>query len=278
MTTIPFHKMVASGNDFVVVDNRKKIVRNPLPFTRRICAPHTGIGADGVLLLEPSKKTSFTMRIINSDGSEAEACGNGFRCVALYAHEHLNLPQKFNFESLAGQIRAEVKNAGHIRVQMVKPSGYRNRAAIEVLGHRLHYAFLNTGVPHVVILAQGLSGIDVNSLGRAIRYHPVFQPKGTNVNFVEIKGPHEIEVRTYERGVEAETLACGTGSTASAIIAALSGHVKPPVRVKTRGGEMLLIHFKLRGKNVTDVTLEGAAKFVFEGKLNLSASSDKKNI
>ena len=266
MKTLPFFKMQASGNDFVVVDNRSKIIQDPVRFAKEICTPHTAVGADGVLLFENSKKAGFKMRIINSDGSEAEACGNGFRCIALFARKILKYPSRFQFESESGLIEARVGEK-RVRVQLVAPSDIRLRKEIEVLGHRLHYSFMNTGVPHVVIFVEGLSKIDVASVGRAIRYHRDFQPRGTNVNFVEIKTGKEIHVRTYERGVEKETLACGTGSTASAVMSALAGYVQPPVRVKTRGGEMLTISFEHQGNKMTNVTLEGEAHFVYEGKL-----------
>lgn len=265
MNPIPFTKAVASGNDFVVIDNRKAMVKNPRGLVRGICDRHEGIGADGVLLIEKSRRADFKMRIINSDGSEAEACGNGFRCIALYAAKRLGFPRRFRFESLAGLIDADVQGA-RVRVQMVEPKDFRQKAEIRVLGHRLHYAFINTGVPHAVIFVEGLAKIDVENLGRAIRWHADFKPKGTNVNFVEIKGPKDIQVRTYERGVENETLACGTGSTASALISALQGYTRPPVRVKTSGGETLAIDFKLQGGKMTQVTLEGEARLVFDGR------------
>lgn len=262
---LPFFKMQASGNDFVVIDNRRRLIRNPREFARRICAPHTGVGADGVLLLETSRRADFKMRIVNSDGSEAEACGNGFRCIALYAHRILKLPARFKFESLSGIIEAAIQK-NNVKVRMVKPSGYREGEVV-VLGNRLHYAYINTGVPHVVIFVQGLDKIDVQQLGRAIRTHEDFKPKGTNVNFVEVTGKKAIRVRTYERGVEQETLACGTGSTASGIISAMMGYTAPPVKVKTSGGELLTIDFELAGKDVKSAFLEGEAHFVYEGKL-----------
>ncbi len=264
--TIPFYKMQASGNDFVVVDNRKNIVRDAHRFTQKVCAPHTGIGADGVLLFENSKKADFRMRIINSDGSEAEACGNGFRCIALYARNIFHYPAQFRFESESGMIQARIQNK-NICIGLIVPSQIRLQDEIHVLGHRLHYSFINTGVPHTVIFVEGLSKIDVENLGRAIRWHKDFQPKGTNVNFVEVKGKHEILIRTYERGVEKETLACGTGSSASAVISTLAGYTEPPVKVKTQGGEILTIDFKRKGNKITEVTLEGEAHFVYEGEL-----------
>lgn len=268
MRDIVFDKMVASGNDFIVIDNRNHGIKSLKDFSRKLCAVHTSVGADGVLFLEKSSKAAFKMRIVNSDGSEAEACGNGFRCISLYAYEKLGLPRQFKFESISGIVTAQIIDQ-RVRVGLPRPKDYRERKTIEVSGSRLHYSFINTGVPHTVILVEGLSKVDVQTLGRAIREHKTFKPKGTNVNFVELKSVNQIEVRTYERGVEAETLACGTGSTASAIIATLSGYGKPPIFVKTKGGETLTIDFKIQGTQVTDVTLEGEAKFVFEGKLKL---------
>lgn len=261
---IPFTKMVASGNDFVVIDNRKKIIRDLKAFTREVCSLHTGIGADGVLLVEHSRKGSFQMRIVNSDGSEAEACGNGFRCIALFAHKVLGLPFRFQFESLAGMIQAHIQGS-RVKVQLTDPENIKLHDEIEVSKNRLHYSFLNTGVPHTVLFVEGLEKIDVPRLGSSIRWHKQFQPKGTNVNFVEVKNRGEIAVRTYERGVENETLACGTGSTASAIASALLGYTKAPVRVKTRGGETLVIDFLQSGNKISQVFLEGEARIVYEG-------------
>jgi diaminopimelate epimerase len=267
MKAVPFVKMVASGNDFVVADNRRKEIKDPSAFARKICARHTGAGADGVLLVEESRKGGFKMRILNADGSEAEACGNGFRCIARYAKEKMRYPAEFKFESLAGIIRARVKG-NVVCVELVEPSDYYPGKQMIVMGHRLRYAFINTGVPHTVIFVEGLSKIDVEGLGRAIRYHEVFEPKGTNVNFVEIRGKRDLEIRTYERGVEGETLACGTGSTAAALTAVLAGYAEAPVRVKTKSGEVLTVDFKIKGSRPVQVTLEGKARFVYEGKVS----------
>lgn len=266
MKQIPFHKMVATGNDFVVIDNRKGLVKDAKAFAKQVCTWHTGVGADGVLLLENSRRAHFKMRIINSDGSEAEACGNGFRCIALYAKEKLGYPSKFSFESISGIIQAQVKGR-RVRVELIKPTDYRARGELVVSGHRLHYSFINTGVPHTVIFVEGLSKINVDELGRAIRNHDHFKPRGTNVNFVEVKNPKEIHVRTYERGVEKETLACGTGSTASAVISGLLGYTKSPVRIKTSGGEILNVDFQSQNGQVQKAALEGEVSWVFEGIL-----------
>jgi diaminopimelate epimerase len=264
--------MVASGNDFIVIDHRKPSIKNPKLFTKKVCSRNFGVGADGVLLMERSKKADIRMRIINLDGSEAEMCGNGARCAALYAHKQLGLGRKFLMETKAGIVSCEIK-PWTVQVQLTNPVGFRELSTLNISGREVPYYFVNTGVPHVVVLEDDLDAVPVVDLGRAIRYHEHFQPRGTNVNFVACTGPHSLRVRTYERGVENETLACGTGSTASAVMAALAGRVKPPVEVKTSGGEALKINFqldrsfKLDGSAVSNVTLEGAAEFIFEGSL-----------
>ena len=283
---IPFYKMVASGNDFVVVDNRKKIVTDAGSFAKKVCERHNGIGGDGVLLIEnvgaaprgrPSEghpqggahtdKIDYRVRIINADGSEAEACGNGFRCISLLANQRFGFSNKQRFESLAGIVDSDVKGT-RVRVRLMDPKDYRERKKIEVSGRELNYHFIRVGVPHVVIFVEGLSKIPVCEIGKAVRFHPEFGPAGTNVNFVEVAGDHSIHVETYERGVEENTQACGTGSTASAIVSSMAGYVEAPVQVKTRGGEILKIDFQKKGKLlVQDVYLEGEARFVYEGKI-----------
>lgn len=263
---ISFTKMVAAGNDFVVIDNRKKVVTGEKKFARTICDRHTGVGADGLLLVEKVEKGDYRVRVLNSDGSEAEACGNGFRCISRFAHEKLGFGKRQQFESLSGSIQAEV-NGRKVRVRLADPKNVSGKETVEVSGRTLHYYAVNTGVPHAVIFVEGLAKIPVAELGRAVRFHSRFQPAGTNVNFVEVTGPQSISVRTYERGVEAETLACGTGSSASAIVSARLGYVKPPVQVKTSGGEILTVFVggQARPGQVQDVYLEGEAKIVFEG-------------
>jgi diaminopimelate epimerase len=258
--------MVASGNDFVVVDNRRGAVKDAGAFTREICRPHQGVGSDGVLLFENSKKANFKMRILNLDGSEAAACGNGFRCIALYAHEILKYSSRMNFESGSGLIEAEVGSGGSVRVQLMAPRVFEMDGTLEARKHHLHYAFLDTGVPHVVIFTEDIEKAEVFQTGKAIREHARFQPFGTNVNFVEVKNKKEIAVRTYERGVENETLACGTGSTASAVVSVLKGFVEPPVHVLTKSGEKLRIDMRKKDNEITKVFLEGKAQFVYKGE------------
>lgn len=263
---IAFYKMVASGNDFVVVDNRQQAVKDATSFARMICRPHLGAVADGLLLFEASRKAHFKMRILNPDGSEAAACGNGFRCIALYAHEILKYSSNMRFESGSGIIEGRVGPKGVVKVQLIKPRIFEMDNTLEVRGNRLHYSFLDTGVPHTVIFVEGLPKIEVVEIGRAVRQHAHFQPFGTNVNFVEVKSKREIAVRTYERGVEDETLACGTGSTASAVVSVLKGYTESPVSVRTKGGETLRVESVKRGKEIEKVFLEGKAQFVYKGE------------
>ena len=269
MPGIKFHKMVASGNDFVIVDNRDDIVKNPKAFAAEICKPHVGIGADGVLFIEKSNEADFFMRIINADGSEAEACGNGYRCIGLYANKHLNIPNpKFvRVGTAGGPIEINVESPQAIKVKMIEPTEYRERVDIKLASTSLQGAFINTGVPHVVIFAENLDQISVIELGREIRHHKMFAPRGTNVNFVQITGKNSLSIRTYERGVEGETLACGTGTAAAAIVASFMGRLKVPVVAVPKSGEPLKVYFEQNGNRVKNVFLEGPAKFVYEGRL-----------
>lgn len=265
MKSVTFHKMVASGNDFILVDNTKNAIQDAKSFAKAVCPFHTSVGADGVLLLEPSRKADYFLRVINSDGSEAEACGNGYRLAGLFANQILKSPKKVMFETLAGDIRVEV-NGSTAKVLMAQPKDFKRDVHLDVGGRQVHCAFINTGVPHVVIFTEGLEEAPVVDLGRAIRYHDHFKPAGTNVNFVSVASDNKLIIRTYERGVEEETLACGTGSVAAAVVATLTDRVSSPVSVETKGG-ILHVYFDRNGERVSNVYLEGDAKFVYEGKL-----------
>lgn len=255
---IPFAKMCASGNDFIVINNMKQdICINP-PIARRWCDRKRGIGADGVLVLETSVQASFKMRIINADGSEAEMCGNGARCIAMYAYLNGIAARIMRFETLAGMINAEVTGE-QIKIQLTQPTNIQLNMKIDDC-QTVHY--INTGVPHAVLLVDDVDNIDVITLGKKLRYHQAFQPAGTNVNFVEIIDRAHIKVRTYERGVEDETLACGTGSSASACICTLLGMVSSPVKVITKGKEILTIYIEQ-----DNIFLEGEAGIIFEGRI-----------
>jgi diaminopimelate epimerase len=257
MPVITFTKMVGSGNDFVVVD--RKLPGNPSRIARAICDRTFGIGADGMLLLEKTKKADIRMRIFNADGSEAEMCGNGARCTAFYLGR-----KTAAIQTTAGIILSQV-NQGLVRIQLTNPTGIKSDIPVKVGGRTLKVNRINTGVPHVVIFTGGLDKIPVFGLGRLIRTHPRFAPKGTNVNFIEVLNKNSFRIRTYERGVEDETLACGTGSVASALIFALKGGAGNKINVHTRSGEVLRVYFDRIGDTFDHVWLEGKAAVTFKG-------------
>jgi len=226
------------------------------------------------LVIESSKKADFKMRIFNVDGSEAEMCGNGARCVGLWAFLAKG-KKNVKFDTKAGLIEAKVKGKGNssvVKIKISAPSGLKIDLPLKVSRRKIKVNFVNTGVPHVVIFVQGLEKIDVDKIGREVRFHKQFKPAGTNVNFVEIKGKNSLAVRTYERGVEAETLACGTGSLASAVVSyfKLNPRVKQKkaisFSVSTKSKDILKVTFDLLNK-VSNVWLEGEAYLVYKGEI-----------
>ena len=258
MKRIKFTKMVASGNDFVVLD--KQPAGNLCALTRALCDRKFGVGADGLLLISKVKNADFRMRIINADGSEAEMCGNGARCAALFSGK-----KKAKMLTLAGLINTRVY-ASQVKIQLTDPKAIKLDIPLKVNGRLIKVNFINTGVPHIVVFVDALDRMDVDSIGRLIRWHIKFAPAGTNVNFVEVQENNLIRVRTYERGVEGETLACGTGSTASALIFALKNNLKYMVKVKTQSGDVLKIYFNKEEAKFKDVWLEGSARIVYKGE------------
>jgi diaminopimelate epimerase len=290
MTTIRFTKMAGAGNDFVVVDGLRQRL-NGLRWawprvSRALCDRRRGIGADGLLVLSASRRADARMRVFNPDGSEAAMCGNGARCVAAYLANGAGGGARgrggtrtVTIETGAGLVTASVRG-GRVRMQMPQPSGIRLARRVPVNGRVVTLASVDTGVPHAVVPVRSLERVDVATLGRAIRRHPRFGPRGTNVDFVErVAGRADrIRVRTYERGVEAETLACGTGAAAAAVIHALrrrgGGAWRAGVRriaVQTRSGAWLRVGVRMAGRStpaaVRDVTLEGPASARFSGEV-----------
>tara|TARA_B100000686_G_scaffold349623_1_gene443457 strand:- start:2032 stop:2829 length:798 start_codon:yes stop_codon:yes gene_type:complete len=263
--------MSGTGNDFVVIDNRKKIVANELKhdFVRRICTPKSSIGADGVIFVENSNTADFRWDFYNADGSSAEMCGNGCRCVALYAHEHQIAGRTMVFETIAGVISAEVKGDS-VKVHMTSPIDFRQDLELSLDGQPVRVDYLNTGVPHAIVYCDDVETQDLKTIGSTLRYHSVFAPTGANVNFVQTIDRKTLKIRTYERGVEGETLACGTGAVASAILAGRKGLVTPPVAVKIANGETLKIYFDGTPSNGSfgEVFLEGPAVTTFEGTIH----------
>jgi len=264
---IQFWKMHGAGNDFVMVDDRKAVfpVRNR-SWIAEIADRRTGVGCEGIILIQKSRKADFRMRFFNPDGSEVEMCGNGARCVARLAHEIGAAPARMRIETLAG-----ILHAGHsgdsVKLRMTDPVDWRLGKTVKVNGEKLAYGFVNSGVPHVVVEVRNLGGTDVRNLGAGIRYHKDFAPAGTNANFISVTGRNSLKIRTYERGVEGETLACGTGIVASALVAGRMGRVKPPVKVTCAHGDVLIVDYRSLPGGVADVTLLGPAVHVFQGTI-----------
>ena len=264
-----FTKMNGAGNDFVLIDNRAGNVHLNRDQIATLCNRHRGIGADGILLLEkPSNRADFRMRYFNADGGEAEMCGNGARCFARFANKVAGAQDKISFETLAGVISAQL-NGDLVTLQMTEPTDLRLNVKLPVGGRNRTVNFVNSGVPHVVIPVSRIDDVDVGREGAPIRYHEMFSPKGANVNFIEKRGDWKIAVRTYERGVENETLACGTGVVASAIIFAASENINGPVGVLVRGGDELQVGFEKTEMQFRNVTLTGPADFIFEGTIEI---------
>ncbi|MGA0368304.1 MAG: diaminopimelate epimerase [Kiritimatiellia bacterium] len=265
-----FWKMHGAGNDFILIDDReKKFPDEDHSLIHRIATPKYGIGSEGVILIQPSEDADFRMRFYNPDGSEVEMCGNGARCVARLAHEIGVAPASMQFETVAGVISAEIESADRVKLTMTRPKDLTLHAELSLQGQPLTYHFVNSGVPHVVIELPNLMDQDIHSLGAAIRYHDQFKPSGTNVNFIEITGPNQLRVRTYERGVEAETLACGTGIVASGLIAGSLGKVSTPVQITCAAGDVLEVNYQVEGDAIENVTLTGPAVHVFRGEIDL---------
>jgi diaminopimelate epimerase len=264
-----FTKMNGAGNDFILFDNRSGDIDLDRNQIERLCDRHRGIGADGILLLEkPTNHADFRMRYFNADGGEAEMCGNGARCFAQFANKVGGQKPKISFETPAGVISADLKG-GLVTLRMTEPTDLRLNVDLPMTAEKKTVYFINSGVPHVVIPVTKLEEADVRREGAAIRYHKMFSPNGTNVNFIEKRGPNKIAIRTYERGVEDETLACGTGIVASALIFAAREKSSSPITVLARGGDELQVGFEKVEGRFRNVTLTGPAEFVFEGEIEI---------
>ena len=267
---ISFSKMVASGNDFILVDQRGRVSLQKLgSLAMQICDRKLGAGADGLLILEKSVKADVKMRIFNPDGSEPQMCGNGVRCVALYSVNHRRNKQ-IRIETRAGIIKAKV-NQNDAKVRMTLPKNLKLAIPLIISKQKIKVNFINTGVPHAVIFVEGLDKINVVNIGRQIRFHKKFLPEGANVDFVQIIDDNNIKLRTYERGVEDETLACGTGAVAAALIEARRQRLVLSCRINvhTKSGEVLKVEFSRINSKFNDVWLEGKASLVYEGIYNI---------
>jgi diaminopimelate epimerase len=265
---IPFMKMSGSGNDFILIDHREPILgeEEMKAFARKVCQRRVSVGADGLILIERSEKADFKWRFFNADGSEPEMCGNGGRCAARFASLKGIAGSTLTFETIAGILSAQV-DGKRVKLEMTKPHGLKLDERVLVEGKEQTLSSINTGVPHAVLFSERLEGTDVFRVGRSIRNHSHYSPSGTNANFVRVENPSLLSVRTYERGVEDETLACGTGAVASALVAAFKGLVKSPVSIKTSGGEILTVHFNIEGGEVKKVFFEGDVHIIYEAEM-----------
>jgi len=267
---IPFWKMNGSGNDFIMVDNREDIFPNKdrTALISCLCRRRIGVGADGIILLEDDPEVDFVWRFYNADGSEAEMCGNGGRCAARFAFLHGLAGTSMTFRTLAGLIKAEIHQK-RVKLEMPPPVDFCREFVLEVGEETVTLDFINTGVPHAVLIVEDLEVARVREIGRLLRFHGQFQPAGTNVNFISVVDRQSLKIRTYERGVEDETLACGTGSVAACLVASARGLVDSPTWVETRSGEKLLVYHCRAGSGFTEVFLEGDAKIVYNASIAL---------
>ena len=269
---MPFVKMSGTGNDFIIIDHRKPFIgrESMAEFASLVCRRKFSAGADGLILIEDSDSADFKWLFFNADGSVAEMCGNGARCAARFAYMHGIAPAQMRFETLAGIIEAQVTGI-NVSVKMTNPEHLQMHREIMVDDEPVLLHTVDTGVPHAVIFVDDIVRTDVCAWGNRIRHHEAFMPAGTNVNFVQ-EQDGAFRVRTYERGVEDETFACGTGATACALVAAQLGQAASPVEMITSGGDRLTVLFNVKDDGTADnVFLKGSAHVVYKGELNAEA-------
>ena len=272
MKKINFYKMSGSGNDFIIIDNRDNVVeeKNLTEFITSVCQRKMSVGADGLILIENAENIDFKWHFFNSDGSRAEMCGNGARCAARFAYINKIAGPEMSFETYAGIVSAKVKN-GLVKVKMTDANDLKIDFTIDPEDGPVTVSSVNTGVPHVTIPVDSIDDIEVVKLGREIRYHEKFAPNGTNVNFYCPVKENKIAIRTYERGVEDETLACGTGAVACAMVYAYKAKMKSPISVRTKSGGWLLIYFEEKEGAFYNIYLEGDARIIYKGEMSEDA-------
>jgi len=268
--TLDFTKMNGAGNDFILLDGRVQRPHLAREQVVRLCDRHRGIGADGLMVLVPcaSGQADWAWEFFNNDGSDATMCGNGARCFARYVQRATGADRALTFETGAGVISAAFRGE-LVTIGLTAPRELRLGLAVSLRSGATTVHSVNTGVPHAVLFVPDADQAMVTEIGPEVRHHPVFAPQGTNVNFVQVLGPDAIRVRTFERGVEGETLACGTGVTASALVSACVHGFRSPVRVRVQGGDLLEVGFAQQGQDFADVTLTGPADFAFEGRVEI---------
>lgn len=264
MEPIQFFKMSASGNDFILIDNRDRVVDRLYPdvglFVAQVCRRRHSVGADGLILIEKSDRHNFAWRFFNADGSEAEMCGNGGRCAARFACIKGIAGERLSFETLAGVMRAEVRDSV-VKLQLTAPTELKLDYPIRLETREVFVSSVNTGVPHAILLTDDIEHVPVDDLGRLVRFHKTYSPNGTNVDFVQIIDRENVKVRTYERGVEGETFACGTGAVAVGVVLKEKNLTGDTVHIQTKGGEILNVYIN------EEVYLEGSAHVIYAADL-----------
>ena len=268
MDPITFYKLSGSGNDFIIIDNRENVINDQelSDFVIGVCRRKMSVGADGLILIENSDTVDFKWRFFNSDGSIPEMCGNGARCAARFAYLNKIAGPKMSFETIAGIISAQVAD-DFVKISMPDPENLEVDYTLDLENDTISVSSINTGVPHVVVIVDTLDNIKVVGLGREIRFHDRFAPTGTNANFICPQKDGIISIRTYERGVEDETLACGTGAIAGALVMAHKSRIKSPITMKTKSGERLNIYYKEKKGKFYDIHLEGDARIIYKAEL-----------
>ena len=273
MKKVAFTKMHGAGNDFVLIDDRAGTfpVHDHI-LLAMLATPRTGIACEGVILLQKSSVADFRMVFFNPDGTEADLCGNGARCVAAFAREigAVTSPA-MTFETRAGLVDAEVSANGAVKVWMPEPKNRRYGLQVKVGDQFVAGDYVVTGVPHFIVPCESVASVDVEGLGRALRLSDAFAPDGANVDFVQFIPAHKVLIRTYERGVEAESGACGTGAVATAVVAVETKKMSLPVHIRTAQGYTLTVDGDWRHAKTTGFTLTGPVKKVFEGVVDLDS-------
>ncbi len=273
MRKIAFTKMHGAGNDFVLIDDRAETfpVHDHI-LLAMLATPRTGIACEGVILVQKSAVADFRMVFFNPDGTEADLCGNGARCVAAFAREiGVVTSPAMTFETRAGLVDAEVSPSGAVKVWMPEPKNRRYGLQVKVGDTFVAGDYVEAGVPHFIVPCESVASVDVEGLGRALRLSDAFAPNGTNVDFVQFLPAHKAVIRTYERGVEAESGACGTGAVATAVVAVETKKMSLPVHIRTSQGYTLTVDGDWRHAKATGFTLTGPVKKVFDGVVDLDS-------
>ena len=273
MRKIAFTKMHGAGNDFVLIDDRAETIPvHDHILLAMLAAPRTGIACEGVILVQKSSVADFRMVFFNPDGTEADLCGNGARCVAAFAREiGVVSSPAMTFETRAGLVDAEVSANAAVKVWMPEPKNRRYGLQVKVGDTFVAGDYVEAGVPHFIVPCESVASVDVEGLGRALRLSDAFAPNGTNVDFVQFLPAHKAIIRTYERGVEAESGACGTGAVATAVVAVETKKMSLPVHVRTSQGYTLTVDGDWRHAKATGFTLTGPVKKVFDGVVDLDS-------